>query len=113
MTPSATYRLQFRGEMTLDRAAALVPYLRALGVSHLYASPLTRAAPGSTHGYDVADFGTIEPAIGGEAGLRTLAAALRREGRGLALRIAMRRERVISISQMVRHILRSRVEVGS
>jgi (1->4)-alpha-D-glucan 1-alpha-D-glucosylmutase len=83
--PRATYRLQFRGEMTLDRAASLAPYLRALGISHLYASPLTRAAPGSTHGYDVADFNAIEPAIGGEEGLERLVAALRREGLGLIL----------------------------
>jgi (1->4)-alpha-D-glucan 1-alpha-D-glucosylmutase len=83
--PRATYRLQFRGAMTLDGAAALAPYLRALGISHLYASPLTRAAPESTHGYDVADFNVIEPAIGGDAGLETLVAALRQEGLGLIL----------------------------
>ena len=51
----ATYRLQFRNGMTFQRAAELVPYLTDLGISHLYASPIFRAAPGSTHGYDVAD----------------------------------------------------------
>lgn len=39
MIPTATYRLQFRNGMTFDRAAALVPYLKNLGISHLYASP--------------------------------------------------------------------------
>ena len=36
-------------------ARALVPYLRDLGVSHLYLSPSLQARPGSTHGYDVVD----------------------------------------------------------
>lgn len=36
MIPTATYRLQFRNGMTFDRAAALVPYLKNLGISHLY-----------------------------------------------------------------------------
>lgn len=40
MIPTATYRLQFRNGMTFDRAAALVPYLKNLGISHLYASPI-------------------------------------------------------------------------
>ena len=35
----ATYRLQLGPEMTFDDARALVPYLRDLGVSHLYLSP--------------------------------------------------------------------------
>ena len=35
--PTATYRLQFRGEMDFDRAIVLLPYLDTLGVSHLYA----------------------------------------------------------------------------
>jgi hypothetical protein len=37
--PLATYRLQFRNGMTFDRAVDIVPYLKRLGVSHLYASP--------------------------------------------------------------------------
>lgn len=43
MIPTATYRLQFRNGMTFDRAAALVPYLKNLGISHLYASPIFTA----------------------------------------------------------------------
>jgi (1->4)-alpha-D-glucan 1-alpha-D-glucosylmutase len=83
--PRATYRLQFRGGMDFDRAAALVPYLAALGVSHLYASPIFQATPGSTHGYDVADFNAIEPEIGGEAGFERLNRALAEHGLGLIL----------------------------
>ncbi|CAM4119914.1 malto-oligosyltrehalose synthase [Palleronia rufa] len=85
--PTSVYRLQFRNGMDFDRAASLVPYLARLGISHLYASPLFTAQPGSTHGYDVTDPGEIEPAIGGRDGLARLSAALRAEGLGLILDI--------------------------
>ena len=75
--PRATYRIQLRDGMTLPRAAALVPYLEALGVSHMYTSPAATAVPGSTHGYDVADPSSVEEGIGGEAGHRQLSEALR------------------------------------
>lgn len=83
--PVATYRLQFREGMTLARAAELVDYLRRLGIGHLYASPLFTATPGSTHGYDVTDFGEIDPAIGGEIGFVRLAETLHAAGLGLLL----------------------------
>lgn len=85
MIPTATYRLQFRHGMDFERAAALVDYLSRLGVSHLYASPLFAAVPGSTHGYDGIDFAAIEPAIGGEVGFETLTRALDAAGLGLLL----------------------------
>jgi (1->4)-alpha-D-glucan 1-alpha-D-glucosylmutase len=85
--PTACYRLQFRQGMDFDRAAALVPYLKRLGISHLYASPLFTAQPGSTHGYDVTDPAEIDPEIGGREGLDRLSAALRAEGLGLVLDI--------------------------
>ncbi len=47
--PTATYRIQFRNGMTFDRAAALVPYLKGLGISHLYASPVFTATSGCPH----------------------------------------------------------------
>ena len=58
---SATARLQFHKDFTLDRATELVPYYARLGVSHLYASPLLTARAGSTHGYDIVDHTTINP----------------------------------------------------
>ena len=51
----ATYRLQFHRDFTFRDATALVPYLAALGVSHIYASPIMESRPGSTHGYDIVD----------------------------------------------------------
>ena len=55
MTPRATYRMQFHKDFTFADAEAQVPYLAALGISHLYASPIATARSGSTHGYDVVD----------------------------------------------------------
>lgn len=85
--PSACYRLQFRNGLDFDAAAALAPYFAGLGVSHLYASPLFTAQPGSTHGYDVTDPGEIDPALGGRAGLERLSSALKDQGLGLVLDI--------------------------
>src|SRR5207248_6250435 len=79
-TPGATYRLQFHAGFTLRDALALVPYFHALGVTHLYASPLLTARPGSTHGYDILDHDRLNPEIGTEADLAALAAALRARG---------------------------------
>ncbi len=86
-TPSSTYRLQFHQGLTLRRAVELVPYLSALGVSHLYASPLLRACPGSTHGYDVCEHSRINAEIGTEEELEELVVALRRHDMGLVLDI--------------------------
>lgn len=85
LTPRATYRLQLHDGFTFTDAAALLPYLEALGVSHLYLSPVMRAGPGSPHGYDVLDHSTVSPALGGEAGLLALAADARAAGLGLVL----------------------------
>ncbi|WPO97989.1 malto-oligosyltrehalose synthase [Pseudomonas sp. HR96] len=84
---TATLRLQFHKGFTLDDAVPLVPYFKNLGISHLYASPLLKARPGSMHGYDVVDPTTINPELGGENALRRLVAALRQHGMGLILDI--------------------------
>jgi (1->4)-alpha-D-glucan 1-alpha-D-glucosylmutase len=81
--PSSTYRIQFRGDMTLARAAQLAPYFASLGISHVYASPIFTATPGSTHGYDVADFAEIDPVIGGIEAFETMSQALEANGLGL------------------------------
>ncbi|MEV4557528.1 malto-oligosyltrehalose synthase [Kitasatospora sp. NPDC049285] len=81
--PTASYRLQLQPEFTLHDALRAVPYLAALGVSHLHLSPLLEAAPGSTHGYDTVDHGRVSEQLGGEGALRELAAECRRHGLGL------------------------------
>ncbi|MGH2762484.1 MAG: malto-oligosyltrehalose synthase [Thermoleophilaceae bacterium] len=71
----ATYRLQLGAGLDFAAARALVPYLRDLGVSHLYLSPSFQARADSTHGYDVTDPGRISEELGGEEGFRELASA--------------------------------------
>jgi (1->4)-alpha-D-glucan 1-alpha-D-glucosylmutase len=83
----ATYRLQLGPDMTFARAAELVPYLRDLGISHLYLSPAFAARDGSTHGYDVVDPGRLSDALGGETAFRALAATVRGAGMGIVLDI--------------------------
>ena len=83
--PLATYRLQLTPQFGFDQAAPLVPYLKALGISHLYASPFLKARSGSTHGYDVVDHNSFNPELGGEDAFRRLCAALRRADMGLIL----------------------------
>lgn len=87
MPPRATVRLQFHAAFTLTDALALVDYFAGLGISHIYASPLTRARAGSTHGYDIIDPTLISPELGGEAALRQLVRELRGAGMGLILDI--------------------------
>lgn len=83
--PTGTYRLQLRAEFGFADAAAVVGYLADLGVSHLYLSPVLQAAPGSTHGYDVVDHGRICEELGGEDGLRALAATAGEHGLGIVV----------------------------
>ncbi|BDG09438.1 malto-oligosyltrehalose synthase [Anaeromyxobacter paludicola] len=80
--PASTYRLQLHAGFGFDAAAAQVPYLHALGVTHLYLSPILAAAPGSKHGYDVVDHGRLNPELGGEAAYERLCAALAERGMG-------------------------------
>jgi (1->4)-alpha-D-glucan 1-alpha-D-glucosylmutase len=83
--PLATYRLQLTADFNFDAAAAVVPYLRALGVSHVYASPFMKARKGSSHGYDVVDHTKFNPELGGEEGFARFAAALKDNDLGLIL----------------------------
>ncbi len=87
MTPRATMRLQFHKGFTFADAAALIPYFSALGVSHLYASPIMTARSGSLHGYDVIDPSRINPELGGKQEFQRLVAALRRHGMGIVIDI--------------------------
>jgi (1->4)-alpha-D-glucan 1-alpha-D-glucosylmutase len=85
--PRATYRFQFHKDFTFADAEALVPYLDELGISHVYASPITMARSGSTHGYDVVDPTRINPELGGEEAFRSLVLALRARDMGVIIDI--------------------------
>jgi (1->4)-alpha-D-glucan 1-alpha-D-glucosylmutase len=80
IVPRATYRVQLHGEFTFRDATALVPYLAKLGVSHVYCSPYLRARPGSNHGYDIIDHGSLNPEIGTREDFDAFVAELRRHG---------------------------------
>jgi (1->4)-alpha-D-glucan 1-alpha-D-glucosylmutase len=83
--PIATYRVQLTANFDFDAAASIVPYLKALGITHLYASPFMKARKGSTHGYDIVDHTRINPELGGDAGFERLSRALKQHGLGLIL----------------------------
>ncbi|HEU4910607.1 MAG TPA: malto-oligosyltrehalose synthase [Actinomycetes bacterium] len=83
--PTSTYRLQLRPDFGFDDAAAVLPYLHALGVSHVYLSPVLQAAPGSTHGYDVVDHSHLNDELGGADGFHRLSAAARALGMGVVV----------------------------
>jgi (1->4)-alpha-D-glucan 1-alpha-D-glucosylmutase len=80
---SSTYRLQLQPGFGFADAAAIVPYLERLGVSHLYLSPILQAAPGSAHGYDVVDHTRVSEDLGGRAGLEALAGTAHAHGLGI------------------------------
>ena len=68
--PIGTYRLQLTARFGFAQAAAIVSYLKTLGISHLYVSPFLKARHGSTHGYDVVDHNALNPELGGEEGFQ-------------------------------------------
>ena len=77
--------MQLHGGFTFDDAAAWMPYLHALGVTHLFCSPILQASPGSTHGYDVVDHSRISEECGGEEGFRRLSQAAHELGIGVVV----------------------------
>jgi (1->4)-alpha-D-glucan 1-alpha-D-glucosylmutase len=78
--PVATYRVQFHKLCTFEQVTRAVPYLHALGISHLYSSPYLRARPGSTHGYDIVDHNALNPEVGDARAFDRMCEALRSHG---------------------------------
>ena len=83
----ATYRLQFNKDFTFQDAAKLLDYFSELGITHIYASPVLRSRPGSTHGYDVIDPTRLNPELGTEADFYAFQDELHKRGMGLILDI--------------------------
>jgi len=83
--PAATYRLQFHAGCTFAQATRLLPYLAALGISDLYASPLFQARRGSLHGYSVTNPLQLHPELGSPARFEAMVRKLRSLGLGLLL----------------------------
>ena len=84
-TPVASYRLQLHKGFGFRAAAAVVPYLARLGISHVYTSPFLMARPGSTHGYDIVDHNRLNPELGSAADFERFMRALERNGLSLLL----------------------------
>ncbi len=83
--PTSTYRLQIQPGFGFDDAAAAVDHVAALGVSHLYLSPVLQPTPGSTHGYDVVDHTRLNEEAGGRAAFDRLVTAAHDRGLGLVV----------------------------
>ena len=83
--PRATYRLQFHRGFQFDDGARTVPYLAALGISHVYCSPIQRARPGSMHGYDVVAHDEVNPELGGMEAFERFTQTLKAHGMGQLL----------------------------
>jgi len=85
--PAATYRLQLNHAFRFNDVLKLVPYLKRLGISDLYLSPVLKARTGSLHGYDVVDPRRLNPELGTEEDFQNLIQHLRQQGMGLLLDI--------------------------
>jgi len=78
--PSATYRIQLNSEFTFKQLADIIDYLHEMGISTIYAAPITTSKKNSAHGYDVVDPAVINPQIGTLEELRELRAKLKSYG---------------------------------
>jgi (1->4)-alpha-D-glucan 1-alpha-D-glucosylmutase len=85
--PTATYRLQFNRAFRFNDAKAIVPYLRDLGISDCYASPLLKTPADSDNGYDVCDHSKLNPVLGSEDDFEAFTSTLSNHGLGLILDI--------------------------
>src|ERR1700686_3906843 len=85
--PLSTYRLQFNAGFRFENARRLVGYLHALGISHVYSSPILKAGTGSSHGYDITDHNLLNPEVGSYEELQELVRELKTYGMGQVLDI--------------------------
>ena len=81
--PVSTYRVQLRDSFGFGQAAEQAGYLAALGVTHVYLSPILQANPGSPHGYDVIDHSLVSADLGGEPAFREMVAEFHRRRLGV------------------------------
>jgi (1->4)-alpha-D-glucan 1-alpha-D-glucosylmutase len=85
--PVSTYRVQMHKDFTFANAQGIVGYLKKLGISDFYSSPIFEARPGSMHGYDVTRHDRLNAELGGDEGFLSFSAELQRQGLGLLLDI--------------------------
>src|ERR1700709_1750516 len=80
LIPNSTYRIQLHAGFTFRQLECILDYLHQLGISTIYASPITKAITGSQHGYDAVDSLSINPEIGPEQDLERLSGLLKQKG---------------------------------
>ncbi|WP_346433581.1 malto-oligosyltrehalose synthase [Nonomuraea composti] len=85
--PFSTYRVQLTPDFGFAQVAEIAGYLRDLGVSHVYLSPILQATPESRHGYDVTDHSRIREEFGGATGFREMAQQLAAHDLGIVIDI--------------------------
>ncbi len=85
--PLATYRLQFNKDFTFKDATKILDYLRELGITEIYASPILTSRRGSGHGYDVTNPNRLDPDLGTEQDFELFLGELEKRGMGLLLDI--------------------------
>jgi (1->4)-alpha-D-glucan 1-alpha-D-glucosylmutase len=85
--PLSTYRLQFNRHFTFLDACKVLPYLKKMGISHCYSSPILWSKSGSLHGYDIIDHSKIDPELGGEEYFNFFSDELKKHDMGLILDI--------------------------
>jgi len=83
--PGATYRLQLNRDFTFAKAREVANYLHELGITDCYLSPIFKAEPQSSHGYDICDFNEINPNIGGVEGFEQFVLHVRGLGMSVLL----------------------------
>jgi (1->4)-alpha-D-glucan 1-alpha-D-glucosylmutase len=81
--PNSTYRVQLNRDFGFADALRILDYLRDLGITDLYTSPLMKARPGSPHGYDAIDPTQLNPDLGAPEDFEQLCTALRERDMGL------------------------------
>jgi (1->4)-alpha-D-glucan 1-alpha-D-glucosylmutase len=80
--PVSTYRIQFNYLFGFVDAAEVVPYLRELGITDVYAAPYFKARRGSVHGYDIIDPNMLNPEVGTEEEYHVLTKRMKNYGMG-------------------------------
>ncbi len=77
----STYRLQFTAAaFRFSHASAIAPYLRNLGITHIYASPYLKTRHQSSHGYDVVDPTRVNDELGTSVEYQTYLESLAAHG---------------------------------
>ena len=85
--PSSFYRLQLNKDFSFRQAEKIIPFLKGMGISHCYVSPILKARPGSPHGYDIINHGVINPEIGSREDFESFIAVLEQHQMALLLDI--------------------------